>query len=160
VTTDDLLPRFLTFSREVTGFSTLDLQGTGQAPSYLDTVLRVVGEATLEDLLEVYRRTAALAPDDREERTRLLSRDLFSDEKLGPVARSIIKLWYVGVWFELPPAWAETFGVLENDGTFTASPQAYPEGLLWRAIGANPPGARAPGYGSWAEPPRIPAIAP
>jgi len=30
------------------------------------------------------------------------------------------------------------------------------EGLLWTAIGAHPAGAKAPGYGSWAEQPRIP----
>jgi hypothetical protein len=35
---------------------------------------------------------------------------------------------------------------------------AYTEGLLWVAIGANPPGAKAPGYGSWARPPQIPAF--
>jgi hypothetical protein len=160
VTTDDLMQGFLAFSGEVTAFSTLDLQGTGQAHSYLNTVVRVVGDEALGELLDVYGRTVSQAPDDRKDRARLLSRELFSNEKLGPIARNIIKLWYVGVWFELPSEWTETFGALENDGTFTASAQAYPEGLLWRAIGANPPGARAPGYGSWAEPPRIPAVVP
>ena len=29
---------------------------------------------------------------------------------------------------------------------------------LWVAIGANPPGAKAPGYGSWAYPPQIPGF--
>jgi hypothetical protein len=159
VPTDDLLQRFLDFSAEVTAFGTVDLHGTGQAPSYLNTVVGVVGEQLLGELLDVYHRTVAELDLDRAERSRGLSRNLFSDEKFGPIARNIIKLWYVGVWFELPFEWTETFGALENDGTFTASAQAYPEGLLWRAIGANPPGARAPGYGSWAEPPRIPTFA-
>ena len=39
--------------------------------------------------------------------------------------------------------------------TSTVTSASYQEGLLWRAIGANPPGAKAPGYGSWAKPPRI-----
>jgi len=145
-----LSARFLAFSSEVTAFSVFDLQGTGQAESYRSTVIRVVGEETLAELLDTYARTA--------HRPRTLDADIFSNEKLGPIARNIIKLWYVGVWYTLPPEWVDRFGALENDGTFTASSDAYPEGLLWRAIGANPPGARAPGYGSWAHAPVIPAI--
>src|SRR6266704_3717910 len=153
---ESMLPRFLDFSAEVTAFSAFDLRGTGQAESYLATVIRVVGPGVLGALLAAYERVAAgPGSEDGQARARRLDRDIFSDERLGPVARNIIKLWYVGVWYELSPEWTESFGVLENDGTFTASPQSYPEGLLWRAIGANPPGARAPGYGSWAQPPRI-----
>jgi hypothetical protein len=37
------------------------------------------------------------------------------------------------------------------------SAASYTEGLLWPTIGANPNGAKAPGYASWAQPPRIPA---
>jgi hypothetical protein len=160
MTTSELMPGFLAFSAEVTAFSAVDLQGTGQAEEYLALLERVVGEDVVREVLDAHARAVAEAPTDRTARARLLTRDVFSHDKLGPVARNVIKLWYVGVWYELPPEWAEAFGVLENDGTFTASPQAYPEGLLWRAIGANPPGARAPGYGSWAEPPRIPAVTP
>jgi len=145
-----LSERFLAFSSEVTAFTVFDLQGTGQAESYLSTVVRVVGEQTLSELLDAYAGTAR--------RPRRLEADIFSSEKLGPIARNIIKLWYVGVWYSLPPEWIDSFGALENDGTFTASSSAYPEGLLWRAIGANPPGARAPGYGSWAHAPIIPPI--
>ena len=145
--------RFLAFSSEVTAFTEFDLHGTGQAQSYLDTVVRVVGEGLLAELLDAYDRAAG-----QENQTTALEAEVFSSEKLGPIARNIIKLWYVGVWYELPSDWTESFGALENDGTFTASPAAYPEGLLWRAIGANPPGAHGPGYGSWAQPPRIPPI--
>jgi hypothetical protein len=149
----DLSPRFLAFSSQVTAFTEFDLHGTGQAGSYLDTVVRVVGEGLLAELLDAYDRAVS-----QEDRTTALQVEVFSSEKLGPIARNIIKLWYVGVWYELPSDWTESFGALENDGTFTASPAAYPEGLLWRAIGANPPGAHGPGYGSWAQPPRIPPI--
>jgi hypothetical protein len=155
VTTDDLLPRFLAFSVEVTAFSTFDLRGTGQAESYLWSVVDVVGEGLLGEFLDAYGRAGDEAGEDPAARARLLYRDIFSSEKLGPIARNIIKMWYVGVWYELPPEWTESFGALENDVTFFISPAAYTEGLLWRAIGANPPGAKAPGYGSWAAPPRI-----
>ena len=151
MTTEDSLPqRFLDFSSKVTAFSVFDLYGTGLAECYLSTVVRVLGQETLAELLDAYDRTAGDAGTLRTE--------IFSDEKFGPVARNIIKLWYAGIWYELPSEWTESFGARENDGTFTASSQAYPEALLWRAIGANPPGAKAPGYGSWASPPAFPPI--
>jgi hypothetical protein len=153
VTTEtDLARRFLAFSAEVTAFTVFDLYGTGQAMSYLETVVRVVGEGLLAELLDAYDQT------DGQARATALEAEIFSNSKLGPIARNIIKLWYVGVWYQLPPDWTDSFGALENDGTFTASPAAYPEGLLWRAIGVNPPGAHGPGYGSWTQPPRIPPI--
>ncbi|HVQ89920.1 MAG TPA: hypothetical protein VMU51_02685 [Mycobacteriales bacterium] len=151
----ELRRRFLAMSAELTAFSTLDLEGTGQAEAYLSLVVRVVGEDVLDELLDAYEQATGPAGPDR---TRLLKRDLFSNEKLGPIARNIIKLWYVGVWYELPAEWVESFGALEHDGTFTASAAAYAVGLLWYAIGAHPPGARAPGYGSWVAPPEFPPI--
>ena len=33
------------------------------------------------------------------------------------------------------------------------SAEAYMEGLLWRAAGTHPQGAKQPGYGSWSFPP-------
>ena len=147
-----LLQRFLDFSAEVTAFSTLDLYGTGQAESYLSTVVDVVGDKVLEELLDAYSR---IPQTDPQARAALLYQDVFSSEKLGPIARNVIKHWYAGVWYKLPPEWTESFGAREGDVTFVVSPAAYTEGLLWRAIGANPPGAKAPGYGSWAAPPRI-----
>jgi hypothetical protein len=53
--------------------------------------------------------------------------------------QKLIRLWYTGIW--------------EN---IMVDPAAYPVGLIWRAIGANPPGARAPGYGTWALKPTLP----
>ena len=144
------LERFLAFSADVTAFTVYELQGTGQAEAYAAAVSGVVGEALLDDLLA---RHAGL---DRSALDEGLRKQIFGDERLGDVARNIIKLWYVGIWYELPLAWRENYGVREHDVTFMVSAAAYTEGLLWPAIGANPPGAKAPGYGSWAAPPRIP----
>ena len=146
----DLAQHFIGFSAEVTAFSAFDLYGTGHAEVYQSVVTRVAGEAVLTGLLDAYdravaasaeaatARAATAAADVTAARSRALAAEVFSDEKLGPVARNIIKLWYTGIWYELPTAWTDAFGALANDGTFTASPQAYPEALLWRAVGANP----------------------
>ena len=180
---DDLLDRFVAFSVTATGFSAVDLRGTGQAATYLATVRQQAGDGITAELLE---GSEPGAPGG----------EVFGDAKLGPLARNIIKLWYSGVWYELPPEWASRYGApvqgvpaqrvpgqrrtlrqgaarralatgaapLEQQGrqrtpartaSFVVCPEAYAEGLLWRAIGAHPAGARAPGYGSWAAPPVI-----
>jgi hypothetical protein len=151
------LQNFLDFSAEATAFTLFDLQGTGMAEDYMKTVDDVAGPAVLDALLEAYRKISASAngasPADRKAQ---ISREIMGDTRLGPIARNIIKLWYSGTWNKLPPSWSERFGPAPGDRTFVVSPSAYIEGLLWKAIGAHPAGAKAPGYGSWAFAPRIP----
>jgi hypothetical protein len=146
------LDRFLGFSAEVTAFPVFELRGTGLAEIYLNTIDEVVGPALIDELLDAWAAlpsTAAPRPD-------LLRRHIFGNAKLGPVARNIVKLWYVGTWYQLPTAWSEAFGLTQKDVTFVVSPTAYVEGLLWTAIGAHPSGAKGQGFGSWADPPDIP----
>lgn len=145
--------QFLALSTEITAFTTFELQGTGMADAYLATLLNVVGEETVQQLLAAWEQ-AQRAPNLEE----ALRRTIFGDEKLGPITRNILKMWYIGTWYQLPYSWTQRFGALDNDTTFVVSPMAYTEGLLWPTIGAHPPGAKAPGYGSWAAPPSIPAV--
>jgi hypothetical protein len=152
MTASDQLDRFLAFSSDVTAFNEFQLRGTGQSEAYLAAVVGVVGEELVDELLERHASLPGVVLEDG------LRRVIFSDERLGPVARNIVKLWFVGTWYELPAAWRESFGALDADVTFMVSAMAYTEGLLWPTIGANPPGAKGPGYGSWAGPPRIPSI--
>lgn len=147
-----MIDRFLAFSAEVTAFTEFELRGTGQAEAYLAAVEGVVGADRLRALLDAYE---GVPPGPGDERDSALRRRIFGHEMLGPIARNIIKLWYIGVWYELPHAWTEAFGAIEKNVLFMVSASAYTEGLLWPAIGANPPGAKGPGYGSWAGPPQI-----
>jgi hypothetical protein len=158
VSAPDQVQPFVAFSAAVTGFSEFDLYGTGQAEAYRTAVVEAVGEEVLEELLDAWARVGGEAQRDAAAAQSLLRRDVFSEPKLGPVARNIIKLWYVGIWYELAPAWIDEYGALERNYTYTVSPAAYTSGMLWTAIGANPPGARGPGFATWAEPPRIPGV--
>ncbi len=151
------LERFLAFSAEITAHSTYELRGTGSAEAYLATVEKIVGPRLLDALLDTYDAAVATA-DHGAALPDLLRRDLFSDLRLGPIARNVVKMWYLGVWYELPQAWTDAYGAQQRNVAFTVSGAAYTEGLLWPSIGANPPGAKAPGFGSWAQPPRIPAV--
>jgi hypothetical protein len=157
VTDSERLHKFLELSSKLTAFSVYDLQGTGQAEPYLSTVTDVVGPEIVDKLLGTYARVKTGVQIEGFDVDGMLRREILADELLGPIARNIIKMWYVGIWYQLPAHWSQTFGTRENDFMHMVSAAAYTEGLLWTTIGANPNGAKAPGYGSWAQPPRIPA---
>jgi hypothetical protein len=149
------LEDFVAFSSVATGFGAFDLRGTGQAELYLSTVDDIVGEQIMSELLAAFRGVSSDAAADDATLTRGLRREVFSDAKLGPVARALVKLWYVGTWYGLPAEWREVYGENELDRPFVVSSSSYTEGLIWPAIGANPPGAKPFGYGTWASAPRV-----
>ena len=146
---------FVALSAVVTGYSRFRLLGTGQAQLYFSTLTDVVGEATVTELIQAFARVRTAAGADEAAMEARLRADILSDEKLGPIARNVIKLWFVGTWYQLPSEWRDAFGTHPKDVTFVAAPAAYTEGLLWPTIDANPSGAKGPGYGTWASPPRI-----
>jgi hypothetical protein len=152
MTAEGSMQGFLALSADLTGFSTFDLRGTGEAEAYLAAASGVVGSEVIAELIAAHGELVGTG----EERDRQIRRRILGDPKLGPVARCIIKMWFSGTWYALPAAWIAASGRPESNGTFTVRPSAYAEGLLWKTIGANPAGARAPGYASWAQPPRIP----
>lgn len=155
---------FVLMSVDLTAFPETDLLGTGLAHHYLAKVRAACGDEVVTALLDAYRAARADAAradgagDGSRERSpldRALRHRIFSDDRLGPVARNVTKLWYAGMWYGLPPEWTDRYGAHAAAETSTVTPASYREGLLWPAIGANPPGAKAPGYGAWARPPRI-----
>jgi hypothetical protein len=149
------LEDFLALSVELTAFPEIDLLGTGLADQYLAKVRAACGDAVVAELFAAYQAARAEAASDPAGLDRALRHRIFSDDRLGPVVRAVIKLWYAGMWSGLPPEWTDSFGAQTAAEASTVTAASYQEGLLWRAIGANPPGAKAPGYGSWAQPPRI-----
>jgi hypothetical protein len=172
--TTPTLEQFVAFSADVTGFTRFELQGTGQAQAYLDTVEKVLGTVLpppqkppppeippseiLDRILKLHADVTTKAAGNKEKLEKLLRERIFDKKELGPVVRNIVKMWFVGIWYELPKKWKKPYGIWPCDGTRVVSGPAYTEGLLWRAVGAHPSGAKAPGYGSWASPPRIPPI--
>jgi hypothetical protein len=150
------LATFLDLSVVLTGFDEFTLLGAGVAESYLTAAESRIGAAHVGALLAAYEGIAGRTAGDPAAREADLRRDILGDERLGPIARAILKLWYYGTWYALPEAWHQKYGPAPDDMTYVVSATAYVEGLLWRAIGAHPAGAKAPGFGSWAEPPVFP----
>ncbi|HEY9848407.1 MAG TPA: hypothetical protein V6D28_03035 [Leptolyngbyaceae cyanobacterium] len=146
---------FIKLSAVLTGYSQFHLQGTGQAALYFDTVKKIIGQNIFGELLETFQELDSKAQNDESILIDGLRSKILSSEKFGPIARNIIKLWYISTWYQLPKEWRDTFGTEEKDETFIPSPAAYPEGLLWPTIGVNPPGAKGQGYATWSESPSV-----
>ena len=81
---------------------------------------------------------------------------------VNDVARTLIQLWYNGTWSPLSVGWYTANAAripnppdLANLGsTYVVSAQSYIESLVWTAANTHPMGAKQPGFGTWAEPPK------
>ncbi|QSX29395.1 hypothetical protein JYB88_14460 [Shewanella cyperi] len=129
--------QFISLSVLLTGFNRFELLGTGQADNYFQLVQQQCPDK-LETLLALFSR----APAEPQPLNAFIEVQIMQSSELGPLARSLIKLWYLGQWDSI-----------KGDDSFIPSPQAYQEGLVWQAIHAHPQGAKQQGFGAWAEPP-------
>jgi len=151
--TQNMLQQFLDLSCALTGFSLHELRGTGQGEIYLATACEMAGDTAVADMLAAFAGcTIGEGPDAMDRHLRIC---ILSSDRFGPLARNLIKMWYVGMWHCLSRDWHEAFGGNPADRDLIPSPTSYTEGLLWPAVGANPPGAKPFGYGMWANPPRV-----
>jgi hypothetical protein len=139
---------FLDLSALMTGFSRVQLLGTGVADEYLKTLEETLPRDVLDALFDRYERLPA-----GDQREAAVASEILADSKLGPVARNLILLWYRGSWTPLPEDWRQAYGTSELDTERVISAASYVAGLQWAAAGAHPVGARQQGFGAWALPP-------
>lgn len=144
---------FLELSALLTGFELPDLLGTGMGAAYLEKLEAVIPPRLLERLWHTTAAVLAEHPRESEPRAEAVRRVIWGDPDLGPVARNILKLWYLGVWYPMPAHWRERNGSSTHDLMAVVSARAYQQGLVWPAIGAHPMGAKHPGFASWQLPP-------
>jgi hypothetical protein len=163
---ENRLDQFVRLSALLTGFAPLHLLGTGMAETYLRTTDAALPEGVLDELLDAESPpSAGSAPpsDPAQPGVSALAggtdpeaaagQAILGDAKLGPVARTLILLWYRGAWTALPQEWRSAYGASPQDADHVVSAEAYQAGLQWDAAGAHPAGARQQGYGAWASPP-------
>jgi hypothetical protein len=136
---------FISLSAELTGYSPLQLIGTGMCDQYLEELGRVLPTGVVDGLLSAY----AQPPADGG----LPVLEVLQDATWGPVARRVMILWYCGSWTALPDAWHAIHRACSADTDHVVSAEAYQAGLQWVAVGAHPPGARQQGFGAWAQAP-------
>jgi len=147
--------RFVAISAVLTGYDRAELHGTGCVDDYWHQFNQVVpGRIRREFVADGPKLEAAMAKDPADAE-RSVRRDYLSNERFGPLARSLIQLWYLGQWVPLPQEWRRAYGSSQHDVSRIVSTRAYKEGLVWEAIGAHPMGAKPQGFGAWAsEPPK------
>jgi len=137
---------FLDVSIALTGFTEAELKSTGLVRAYFDEIALVVGHAIRTHFLQQAAKDPGAV--------------MRKDSMWQPLAQNLLRLWYLGQWKRMPKCWARThfdektqhsYDEFGRDIDRVVSPQSYQEGLVWRAIGVNPPGAKQPGFGSWGE---------
>jgi len=109
------------------------------AEAYLERVHEAAG-ADLDMLLDLFR-TRVNAGDDP---VKIVKDILLPDPKLGPLARTILLLWYIG-GIQNPAS-----GDWEM-----MSAEHYYRALVWKAIGAHPPTLSNGYFGHWKYPPEM-----
>lgn len=153
------IENFLGLSALLTGFSSVVLAGTGMTGEYLRTLAMALPAGALEELLTAY----AKLPSGNECDAAVES--LLHDPKLGPVAQSLMLLWYTGAWSSLPATWHAAYGAAPADGKGAVSKgvvsgEAYQAGLQWIAAGAHAAGSAQQGFGAWNLPPGLSTLPP
>ena len=142
------LSTFLRTSACLTGFDVAELQATGMAETYLS----VVTQATPADVLTQFFKEAEKILQAGEVNPAaidsMIAASLFPLSCFGGLAQNIVFMWYTGQWQPTVDAKNVDLETVRN-----ISPEAYVQGLVWAAAETHPPGAKQPGYGSWAKPP-------
>lgn len=111
------------------------------ATAYLE-VLKTHGYATT--LEEILARVPVLADVPPSPAPTEIIDEILADRRLGALCRSIIKLWYLGVWYD---------PVNPRADVQVVSSQAYKEALVWKVMRAHPMGYSMWTFGHWAEDP-------
>lgn len=124
---------FLKISVCLTGFTEIELESTGMLEPYFEVLMNqnslAVADAFLEQAAEIMNKYK----DDPAELENEIRNNLMPDSKFNGITKNIIRMWYLGNW-----------------GNMVVSPKAYTQGLIWGVAGTHPPGAKQPGYASWA----------
>lgn len=138
------LSAFVAVSAWLTGFSEVELLGTGMAQTYYDTLAAQSAPGDLAAFLNHWQLIQLTAGDDPVRLGQLIDAQLIPATAYGATAQRTIAMWYTGQWF--------TDVANPNSGTMINA-DAYQQTLMYVVAHAHPPGAKQPGFASWAEPP-------
>jgi hypothetical protein len=160
----DAVDLFLELSIILTGIEEHVLRGTGMLQTYYDELLRIIGAREAGTLLSKFepiaRRAHSTSDPSKFDPTKFdhctFKKEVLDDAGFCPVVRSVMTLWYLGMWMQLPREWRDEHGATSYDTDHVVSAAAYRESLVWPAAGAHPMSAKAPGFGTWADPSRLP----
>ncbi len=158
---------FYQLSAIFTDYNVAQLTGTGVGEEYNQTLSRWVRQDVLDDLYNTFN--ALETNNDGDVCQQQLRQNILASAKLGPIARNIIKMWYLSIWYQMADDWTMAYGVpaysapvigveLAKPEDYIISNNAYIQGLVWPLMGSHPMGAKQPGYGTWSDAPDTTSI--
>ena len=150
---DTPLDQFVALSSALTGFDIAEVWATGMVETYFGVIPVILDGDYLGRLLTRWTSIHTRAGDDESYRDELIESELLADDTLGPLAKNVVALWYLGMWTQLPASWRAVHGAFARDMTAYVSARAYRQALVWKAAHTHPPGTKQQGFGSWALPP-------
>ncbi|PEY73216.1 sugar dehydrogenase complex small subunit [Bacillus thuringiensis] len=128
---------FYTLSTVLTGFNQFELLSTGIGEMYYKTIHDNTDEGVFRNLLQEWISIESEYTHNKTNQNSIIKNQIMHHPDFGPVARSIIMLWYTGCWS------------YNDKKTFVVDQESYKQGLMWKAIGAHSIGANPQGYGAW-----------
>ncbi|NEO32807.1 MAG: hypothetical protein F6K36_20775 [Symploca sp. SIO3C6] len=150
---DFTLKNFVNLSAILTGYSSDRLMPAidpiGVAKQYLNYLQNQqidVDKNLINQLFTTFTNIAEQPEITPEKLAQAVEQKILKDKDLSPIARRIIRLWYLGFWYTNEPP--KPF----EEGTMI-SMNAYVQGLCWDSIQAHPMGYSEMRYGYWANSP-------
>lgn len=126
---------FYSLSAKITGFNHYELLATGVGDEYFNFFVNSSMQPLFLQLLEEWEKNNSNYEVEGNRK------NIFENLKYLDIVQKLVMLWYTGSWYE-------DFNIYK-----VISSESYVQGLMWKAIGAHPLGAKPQGYGAWALPP-------
>jgi hypothetical protein len=136
---------FLAISAWLTGYEPVELQGTGMVQTYYSTLREKIKALDLDAFFAESDFILKMAQTNVDAAKARTASHLMQNSSFNSLGKQIILMWYIGQWF------ADPSGDPNNSAQIDA--QSYVEALMWPTADTHPPGAKQPGFGSWAEKP-------
>jgi hypothetical protein len=139
---------FIYISVYLTGFERVELEGTGLVEEYFRTICQETSNETRRYFFDELDSMVLQAQGQEEKMLALIASNLMPTSSYQGLAKNIIYMWYTGQW---APTVNNPDANLQQVRNISGN--AYQQGLMWLAAQTHPPGAKQPGYGSWAHMP-------
>ena len=162
MSTDPNFNNFVGLSAILTGYTQDQLAPSvdpiGLASEYLTWVEQHTDQDAFEKTLTTFQNIASQFPPPLDptnpdpsqvaEISAAVQQQILSDPVMGPIARRIIRMWYLATWYTSEPP-------QPTEPSEVVSMNAYTMGLAWDAAQAHPMGYSELHFGYWAMTPPV-----
>jgi hypothetical protein len=137
------LDTFVNLSVILTGYPKSKIQPQNNTQKLPELYFGVLNKEVPSDLIASLNDTFLAIPDPDESSVKA---KIVMNDKLGPVAKNILKMWYLGIWYDLDKK--------KPDNSYVVSNIAYKNGLAWSTMYAHPMGYSEENFEYWNTPPQ------